>query len=134
MRKRILGLLCVALVAVMGVMMAGCKVEYDFLDDMVVVVLTHEASLASRSSGQPYTVADFIEVGAVKVEYIGGWDNTPQWVIDAPAYRSIYTVTLPQKSHANVLAAVELLNERNDIQSAGPNRLLQPGDGGPVPM
>ena len=121
--KKLLSITALMLVILVGVTMSGCREKYNFADDTVIVTLTHDASLASRLSGQPYSVADFTEIGAVNVEYIGGWDNTPQWVIDAPTYRAIYTITLSQKSHKNVLSAIKLLNERSDIQSASPNHI-----------
>ncbi|MDE7158848.1 MAG: hypothetical protein K2N74_04655 [Clostridiales bacterium] len=104
--------------------------EYgDFADNLVGIVLTREATLQFLD----YTPEDFSEVGAVKVKELSSW--TVDWVrkklqgipthqealVNIDKYRRIFSIELPQHDKRKVLEAVEILNQREDIEVAEPS-------------
>lgn len=107
----------------------------DFEDDTVLVVLT-KTKEATRQF-LDYTPEDFAEVNAISVKDLSA--STVEWVrkkvqgiptdeemfIDIENYRRMLSIQLAVKSKDNVLKAVEILKQRDDVQSASPNYYLK---------
>ncbi|MDR0832339.1 MAG: S8 family serine peptidase [Bacillales bacterium] len=103
--------------------------EDDFSDQLVLIVLTREATLRFKQ----YTIKDFPELDNFQVEEITALSSqivkaelesgikTIKHMINIEEYKSILRITLNDKSKENVLNAIELLEVREDVQSAGPS-------------
>ena len=90
-----------------------------FTFNLVIVVLTHEATVAAYYGGKTYTPADFPEFNFSRVENL----FTPEPPIN-PDMRRMLFLYLAEPSEENVLKAVELIGQRTDVSSAGLNYIL----------
>jgi len=111
MKKIGLLVLPLMLVLIMGVFV-GCGKKYDFADDIVIVVLTEEASLSANSSGKIYKPEDFPELKLSHVDNAG----------IQPGQTRILTLYLQEPNHKTVLLYIEILGRSADIQDVGPSR------------
>lgn len=105
------------------------SLEDDFADDRVTVVLTKEATRKFLN----YTLKSFPEVDAVAVEdltslvvdwvkkQILGIPTKEKKLINVEEFRRILSIRLSENSKENVLSAVKILEQREDIQSANPS-------------
>lgn len=109
-----------------------------FAEDLVLVVLTDEETKTFRN----YTNEDFpeIEISSVKEltksskEKLSkqlyddnakiNYSNNYEMEIEEESYRSILCLTLANKGKENVLKAIEILKQRDDIISAEPDCVL----------
>lgn len=73
--------------------------------------VTEKASASANESGKIYTVEDFPELSLAKV------DN----LFTSPGQVRILILYLQEPSHKRVLEYVEILKNRDDVQSAGPS-------------
>ncbi len=89
---------------------------YDFVDHIVLV------SIVPAYGDKVYTVEDFPEIACTEVEVI--------MVSEEPAPETTWSqwlkLTLATHSKKGVLEAIELLNQREDVEIAEPNTLLEP--------
>ena len=79
----------------------------EFTDDLVIVVLTDEASLRIDE----YTVDDFLQINPASIEKIG---------------TKFIFITLSETGREQVLRAVYILKLRSDIKSAEPDFIVSP--------
>ena len=115
--------------------------EYNFADDVVLVVLTNEASLENLY--YDYTPEDFAEIGCVEVidlssattdhfrAQLKGELKVPEnprpgqaWFYqekDVTTYNRILYLKLKDAGSLNVLNAIKILKNRTDIESAQPD-------------
>lgn len=130
--KKLLNILCFVLPVTMIFVFAACggsqfdeRVEYDesmleefienydktleFTDDIVVVVLTDEAS----EHIDDYTVKDFSQINPAEIKKVG---------------RNFIFITLTETGRENVLRAVYILGLRSDVKLAEPNLISQGAD------
>jgi hypothetical protein len=113
-----IGLIVLPLILVIvAIGFSGCKEEYDFTDDVVLVVLTNEATFSSNL-GHDYTIESFPELLLSDIEVMSG-DTV---YVDPSQFRAILCLTLEYPSHETVLEYVEILEGRDDIYGASPNR------------
>ena len=116
--------------------------EDDFADDRVLVVLNNAASLKLKT----YTAADFPEISCASVSDLStatkarvsaklkGEDIAAAcgaksdsivfsdfYEVDVQKYNQILCLTLPTAGKQNVLAAMKLLMQREDVMYAGPD-------------
>jgi len=118
------------------------QMEYNFVDDTVVIVLSKEASLDFKT----YTPDDFPEIGCYRVddstkgimelvrkqieaELTGDWSELQSHVdmgflVDVEKFRRILDLRLSEKSHKNVVRSIELLGKRKDVTYAGPDWII----------
>lgn len=105
----------------------------DFADDRVLVVLSNQRTMEFRK----YTSSDFSEVGVSSVEELtksssevlkrqmdSSLREYPEMAINIDTYRTILSLKLQQPGKQNVLNAISQLEQRNDILSAEPDRVL----------
>ena len=113
----------------------------DFTDSEVLVAMTHEESLKFTK----YTAADFAEIGcasvqdlssakAEKVQKVLRGEKLAEDSIGAAfmnkninvdTFRTILSLKLSEPGKENVLRAVALLNQREDVYIAEPNYVIQ---------
>ena len=113
----------------------------DFTDDIVLVVLTHEASLEFID----YTPADFPELECSEIRDLSTGTGTKVQAllrgeqleansigerfmnqnIEIDGFNRIISLKLTNPSKGNVLRAVAALEQREDVEYAGPNYLNQ---------
>lgn len=109
----------------------------DFTDDKVLFWLTKQAT--DETIFHDYTIEDFPEVAAVSIEEIDGrtsdtdglTHSVRQCLLEDPAgaaipdhlknYKRMFAITLAEKGKQNVLSAVDILKQREDIEDAFPN-------------
>lgn len=117
-------------------------IEDDFADDSVMVVLQNDASLQFRT----FSEKDFWEVGCVSVTDLStGRSASIQrqlqassaataanrdlldkgLVQDLAEFHQVICLKLEQKSKANVLCAIKVLQQRADVLYAGPDYYLK---------
>ena len=118
--------------------------ESNFADDAIIIVLTNKASLSLKE----YTAADFPEIPCSKVVDLSPYTSktarvklsggdaselemedleTAQSVLDnfnLSTYKRMYLLKLKKPGAKNVLKAIELLEEREDVESAEPDHKL----------
>lgn len=116
---------------------SNATMDDDFADDRILVTIQNDYSLAFHT----YTPEDFPEIKCIEVEdlstasgelaklivdgdplpsrYPPGWR---EW--DIQNYNQILRITLKNPGKKNVLKAIEKLEKRDDILSAGPDYLL----------
>ena len=111
-------------------------VDMEFIDNQVVVTLTEKASF--ERIFDDYTTEDFSEVGAIAVSEITAFtiETIRQCLLADPTGGTIpyhlsgfekfrqFEITLAEESKENVLRAIDVLYERDDIKAAGPNFIL----------
>lgn len=113
-----------------------------FIDNQIVICLTEEVSF--KNIFHDYTVKDFSEIGAVKVEELDGATDEDsgttylirQCLLEDPSGKTIpeylknhnrfFCITLDKNDEHNVLRAVYILRQRSDIYIAEPNHLYSP--------
>lgn len=111
-----------------------------FNDNQVIVVLTEKVSL--ENIFHDYAVEDFSDVGTAAVEELDGSTSASsgltykirQGLLEDPSgdtisehlknYKRIFCITLDKKDEDNVLRAVYVLRQRNDIYFAEPNWIV----------
>lgn len=99
-----------------GVMCVGCgKKKYDFTDDVVLVTLTAEASAKANTDGYMYTIEDFAELNLSSVNNM--FTNPGNKI-------RMLSLQLAEPSHKRVLEYIVILEKRDDIERASPNRIL----------
>ena len=106
------------LVAVVLFVTVGCDGKYNFVDDIVLVTLTSEASTEAKELSRVFVVSDFPEVALVAVENSLTTDGLV-----------ILSLRLKYPSHRNVLSTIEILEQREDILLAQPNFVFRPQGG-----
>ena len=119
--------------------------EDDFADNRVVVVLNNAASLKLKT----YTAADFPEIQCKSVEDLSTasaarvsaklrGENVAEvfgaksesvvfsdfYEVNVQEYNQILCLTLPTAGKQNVLAAIKLLMQRDDVKYAGPDYVI----------
>lgn len=119
--------------------------EDDFADDRVMVVLNNAASLKLKT----YTAADFPEiqcasvndlstaasarvnaklngesVASVCAQELGTVVFSDFYEVNTETYNQILCLTLPETGKQNVLAAIKLLMQREDVKYAGPDYVI----------
>ena len=113
------------------------SLEDDFTDDAVMIVLTNEASLEFVD----YTLEDFREIGCVEIQDLSSAKGNKikaqlngeppagtgmmYGPFDVTKFRRILYLKLGAPGKANVLAAIRILQCRDDIYAAEPNYILQ---------
>ena len=124
-----------------------CKATLDdeFTENEIMIVLTNEASL--EYVYHDYTPADFAEIGCVEVQDLSsattehfraqlkGELKPPEnprpgqlWFYqekDVTQFRRILCLKLDKESKSNVLLAIKILEQRDDIYSAEPNMIFR---------
>lgn len=87
-----------------------------------------------------YTPADFPEVNAVAVEdltsltvdwvkkKVQGIPTEEEMLVDVENFRRILSIKLAKKGKENVLKAVQILEQREDVQSSSPNNIFKLDD------
>ena len=124
-----------------------CKATLDdeFTENEIMIVLTNEASL--EYVYHDYTPADFAEIGCVEVRDLSsattehfraqlkGELKPPEnprpgqlWFYqekDVTQFRRILCLKLDKESKSNVLLAIKILEQRDDIYSAEPNMIFR---------
>ncbi|MCL2761818.1 MAG: S8 family serine peptidase [Treponema sp.] len=117
--------------------------EDDFAEDRVVVVLTKAASMNFRA----YTPEDFSEVNCIRVvdstrltmevvqeqlraEKTGDWSKLKERIemgmlVNVDKFKRILDLDLPVQSKENVLQAIKLLEQREDVLYAGPDYFME---------
>lgn len=109
----------------------------DYVDNQLIVCLTEEASF--EYIFHDYTAEDFPEIGAVSVDPLDGpWGDTPgivdkirQCLSEDPSgntipehfkhHKRMFCITLDKQDKENVLRAIFILRQREDIYIAEPN-------------
>jgi hypothetical protein len=86
-----------------------------FSFDMILVVLTPEATVAAYNAGKAYTPADFPEF---EFSYV---DNLFTTKPTSPDFCRILFLYLAEPSDKNVLTAVDLIGRRPDVKVAEPD-------------
>jgi hypothetical protein len=86
-----------------------------FSFDLILVVLTPEATLAVYNKGKVYTPADFPEFK------FSGVDNLFTMKPTNPDFCRILFLYLAEPSEKNVLTAVDLIGRRPDVKVAEPD-------------
>ena len=109
--------ICIGMVCIMvAVTLFGCgKQRQDFAYDVVLVVLTKEATIES-DLGRNYKLEDFAEIGITKIDILS--TLSLDFVANPYEFRSSLKLTLKKPSRENVLDAVEKLKKRSDIDDA----------------
>jgi len=111
----------VAQTDVYGITVLESKNECDcsrFSFDLILVVLTHEATVAAYHANKTYTPADFPEFNFSKVE------NLFTMMPTGPQFKRLLFLYLSEPSKENVLRSIELIGQRPDVESAEPNYIL----------
>lgn len=109
------------LLVLMPVMLTACKKEtetYDFTDDIIIVVLTAEATADAYANDKVYGLEDFPELNLSRVN-----DLDMQYENIHPVQKRILFLYLQEPSHERVLEYIEMLKSRADIESASPNHI-----------
>jgi subtilisin family serine protease len=113
----------------------------NFTNDVVIVVMTGEASLNLNT----YTIHDFpeVELGDVRslstavesnvreqlLERQNGLDLSQRdtfWDVDIEEFKQILSLTLQTPGRENVLRAIRILEQREDVYAVEPNYLVFP--------
>ena len=130
-----------ALSAEKNVSTEASATKRDFTDSEVLVAMTHEESLKFTK----YTAADFAEIGcasvqdlssakAEKVQKVLRGEKLAEDSIGAAfmnkninvdTFHRILSLKLAEPGKENVLRAVDLLNQREDVYIAEPNYIIQ---------
>lgn len=112
--------------------------NFEFTDSDVLIWLTKEATDATTF--HDYTVEDFPELNAVEVEELTIYTNARirECLLEDPTGGTIpdhlknnkrcFLIRLTEKSKENVLRAVNILLQRDDIETAGPNYIYHAED------
>lgn len=121
---------------------SDATIEDDFADDRIMVVLQNDVSLQFKT----FSEEDFSEVDCVDVTDLstGRRDSIqkrlqevsvtaatnrdlldPVLVQDMEKFHQVICLNLEQKSKANVLQAIKLLQQRDDVLYAGPDYVLE---------
>lgn len=121
---------------------SNATIEDDFADDRVMVVLRNDVSLNFKA----FSEQDFSEVGCVSVTdlstgrrdsiqkrlqaaSVAGVANRdlldPVLAQDMEKFHQVICLELDQKSKVNVLQAIKLLQQRDDVLYAGPDYVLE---------
>ena len=117
----------------------------NFADDMILVVLTNEASL--ETVDHDYTPADFSEIGCAEVQDLSSATTEhfraqlkgelvppenlrpgQSWFYqekDVTTYNRILSLKLKDPSKLNVLIGIKILEHRADIYSAEPDYIFK---------
>ena len=123
---------------------SNAALEDKFAGDRVVIVLNKAASM---NLDKTYTEKDFPEIKCVRVtestrltkeivrqqieaKRTGNWSKLQKRIelgmlIDVEKFRRILDIHLPEKNKENVLRAIKLLENREDILYAGPDYYMQ---------
>jgi len=131
---KIFGLMMlIAVIVGVSMVFVGCRRrQWDFTNDVVLVVLTHEASIRLLSESEfPVFDTDFFpelrlrEIrhnfvnSSIEVwRYLQGKDNRPA---DFSRYEILLSVHLLEPSHQTVRRYVRILNNHPKVASAEPN-------------
>ena len=125
---------------------SNVSLEDDFADNRVMVVLNNAASLKLKT----YTSADFPEIqcksvndlstaSAARVSAKLRGENVAEvfgaksenivfsdfYEVDTTTYNQILCLTLPTAGKQNVLEAIKLLMQRDDVKYAGPDFVIR---------
>ena len=125
---------------------SNATLDDDFADNRVMVVLNNAASLKLKT----YTAADFPEIGCASVndlstataarvsaklrgenvaEVFGAKSESVVfsdfYEVDTTTYNQILCLTLPTAGKQNVLEAIKLLMQRDDVKYAGPDFAME---------
>jgi len=123
---------------------SNATLEDKFTEDRVVIVLNKSASM---NLNKTYTVEDFSEIQCVRVtestrltkeivrqqiqaERTKNWSNLQRRIelgmlINVEKFRRILDIHLPERSKENVLRAIKLLENREDVLYAGPDYYME---------
>lgn len=133
MKKNFFKTICLAMVvAMVGVMMVGCKKdEYDFADDTISVVLEHDVSIEMVQESFIVTPEYFQGLQLSEVVHVSSWseENVRKQLngeqVENPINISTFRIRLRLKllnpSHKTVLNYVDILNAREDVYGASVN-------------
>jgi len=96
--------------------------DSPFAYDLILVVLTYEATFAAFRANKMYAPADFPEFNFSRVENFFTMRPT------GPYFRRLLFLHLAEPSKENVLLAIRLVEQRADVESANPNYYRFPGN------
>ncbi|MCL2761768.1 MAG: S8 family serine peptidase [Treponema sp.] len=126
-----------------GKIYSNATLQDSFAEDRVLIVLKKSASMDFRT----YTPEDFPELNGVQVRDLskrtmavvqeqlkaqktGDWSRLTKRIeqgmlVDVNKFKRILCLELPIQSKENVLQAIKLLEQRNDIMYAGPDTMIE---------
>ena len=107
--------------------------EDDFAEDEVVVTIKNKESLKFKK----YVASDFVDIGCESVDDLSiayaddvriHKDHACKKSAFAKDYNQLLSLKLKEKSKENVLAAIKVLEKRDDVLSAEPSYILDSFD------
>ncbi|MBP5550684.1 MAG: S8 family serine peptidase [Bacilli bacterium] len=103
--------------------------ENEYSEERVLVLLKHEYSIIDKE----YSTEDFseidittIEVLSRGIEHVIKTQDKDNMLINPENYKTVLCLTLSNPSKINVLRAINILNEREDIESAEVDAIIHP--------
>ncbi len=94
----------------------SATLEDDFADDVIMVTITNAVSIGSKR----YTADDFVSINCIDVNDIFAGAELKEHYNPSKFHR-ILALTISNPSKQNVLDAIDILEQRDDVLSAEPN-------------